>query len=99
VTRQRRCAGECVAANRGGLPRRLHRLHRKDSDWVSGIYFASVDDGWVVSRQGGPGSDISGGAVLEKGCVYVVPLMERLRLVGGTVEHENGHGFQLGGRQ
>jgi dCTP deaminase len=27
--------------------------------------------------------DISGGAVLEKGCVYVVPLMERLRLPEG----------------
>ncbi len=27
--------------------------------------------------------DLSGGAVLEKGCVYVVPLMERLALPGG----------------
>ncbi len=27
--------------------------------------------------------DLTGGAVLEKGCVYVVPLMERLRLPKG----------------
>jgi len=27
--------------------------------------------------------DLSGGAVLEKGCVYLVPLMERLNLAGG----------------
>jgi dCTP deaminase len=33
--------------------------------------------------------DISGGAVLEKGCVYVVPLMERLRLVGGITGFAN----------
>ncbi|MEZ5911916.1 MAG: 2'-deoxycytidine 5'-triphosphate deaminase [Paracoccaceae bacterium] len=29
--------------------------------------------------------DLSGGAVLEKGCVYVVPLMERLALPKGTL--------------
>ncbi len=28
--------------------------------------------------------DLTGGAVLEKGCVYVVPLMERLALPGGV---------------
>ncbi len=28
--------------------------------------------------------DLAGGAVLEKGCVYVVPLMERLALPGGV---------------
>ncbi len=33
--------------------------------------------------------DLTGGAVLEKGCVYVVPLMERLALPGRMSAHAN----------
>ena len=33
--------------------------------------------------------DLSGGAVLEKGCVYLVPLMERLRLPAGITAVAN----------
>jgi dCTP deaminase len=33
--------------------------------------------------------DLSGGAVLEKGCVYVIPLMERLALPHGTTAVAN----------
>jgi len=33
--------------------------------------------------------DLTGGAVLEKGCVYVVPLMERLRLQSGVTAVAN----------
>ena len=33
--------------------------------------------------------DLSGGAVLEKGCVYLVPLMERLSLPGGLTAVAN----------
>ncbi|MEX2641995.1 MAG: 2'-deoxycytidine 5'-triphosphate deaminase [Acetobacterales bacterium] len=33
--------------------------------------------------------DLSGGAVLEKGCVYVVPLVERLALSGRLSAHAN----------
>ena len=33
--------------------------------------------------------DLTGGAVLEKGCVYLVPLMERLALPGRLSAHAN----------
>ena len=34
--------------------------------------------------------DLSAGAVLEKGCVYLVALMERLNLAGGMTAVANG---------
>src|SRR5262249_9665496 len=38
-------------------------IQRTGDDFVSGIYFASLDDGWVVTREGRQGSD--GGAVFK----------------------------------
>jgi len=43
----------------------METLHCMGSDTVSGILFNSLDQGWIVTRQGGPGSDISGGAVFK----------------------------------
>ena len=42
-----------------------------------------------VEELGGYPLDLSDGAVLERGCVYVVPLLERVRLTGGIMGFAN----------
>ncbi len=42
-----------------------------------------------IQQLDGYAIDLTGGAVLEKGCVYVVPLLESLRLTGGVTGFAN----------
>jgi dCTP deaminase len=58
-----------------------HHAYRVRASFLPGPNAAVMDK---VKEMGGYPLDLAEGAVLERGCVYVVPLLESVRLTGGV---------------
>jgi dCTP deaminase len=63
-----------------------HHAYRVRASFLPGAEASVMDK---VKEMGGYPLDLAEGAVLERGCVYVVPLMERVRLSGGVMGFAN----------
>ena len=59
-----------------------HHAYRVRASFLPGPHAAVMDK---VKEMGGYPLDLAEGAVLERGCVYVVPLLESVRLTGGVM--------------
>jgi dCTP deaminase len=63
-----------------------HHAYRVRASFLPGPASSVMDK--VTEMRGYP-LDLAAGAVLERGCVYVVPLLESVRLVGGIMGFAN----------
>ncbi len=63
-----------------------HHAYRVRASFLPGPHAAVMDK---VKEMGGYPLDLAEGAVLERGCVYVVPLLESVRLTSGVTGFAN----------
>jgi dCTP deaminase len=63
-----------------------HHAYRVRASFLPGPSTTVIDK---VKEMGGYPLDLAEGAVLERGCVYVVPLLETVRLAGGVTGFAN----------